>query len=75
MRRDARRLPSEYIKDRLFFDSAVFTSEALRHLVAVFELEPDRDLDRLPVFMDISRRVIPGCRALPRWSTSSERQV
>ena len=29
------RLPSEYIKDRLFFDSAVFTSEALRHLVAV----------------------------------------
>ena len=29
------RLPSEYIKDRLFYDSAVFTSEALRHLVAV----------------------------------------
>ncbi len=29
------RLPSEYIQDRLFFDSAVFTSEALRHLIAV----------------------------------------
>jgi aminocarboxymuconate-semialdehyde decarboxylase len=29
------RLPSAYIQDRLFFDSAVFTSEALRHLIAV----------------------------------------
>ena len=29
------RLASEYIKDRLFFDSVVFTSEGLRHLVAV----------------------------------------
>ena len=29
------RLPSEYIRDRFFYDSAVFTTEALRHLIAV----------------------------------------
>lgn len=29
------RLPSDYIRDRLFYDSCVFTGEALRHLVAV----------------------------------------
>ncbi len=29
------KLPSEYFKRELFFDSCVFTSEALRHLVAV----------------------------------------
>ena len=29
------RLPSDYIRDRFFYDSAVFTTEALRHLIAV----------------------------------------
>ncbi len=29
------KLPSEYFKRELFFDSCVFTSEALRHLIAV----------------------------------------
>ena len=29
------RLPSAYIRDRFFYDSAVFTDEALRHLIAV----------------------------------------
>ena len=29
------RLPSDYIRDRFFYDSAVFTDEALRHLIAV----------------------------------------
>ena len=52
--------PTEYLR-QLYYDSLVFTPEALRHLAAETGVEPDRHRHRLSV----SR----GRR--PRWTTSS----
>ena len=40
--------PTEYLK-QLYYDSIVFTPEALRHLVGRSRREPDRDGHRLSV--------------------------